>query len=84
MAKSNDEELLDELEMTIVLLIVTVIKELSKRSGELSGSMICPRCNTGIVRWSIASTNGHARVVCDRMVGVREDGESVLCVNAME
>ena len=76
-------ELLAELESHIALLVFAVVKEIARGDGRPTGSMPCPRCKTGTLRWSIAQSNGRARVVCDRWIGVR-DGEPIRCIDAME
>lgn len=51
--------------------------------GVLSGSIPCPVCKTGRLRFSIAM-NSHARGVCDRVVGKTADGFDVHCVAFVE
>lgn len=82
-ATNAPDELLEELDMTISIMVFACVKEIGSKSGQASGEMPCPRCKTGKLRWSIASSNGHARAVCDRVVGQR-NGEDVHCVAAME
>lgn len=82
------QELRDELSMVISFSIVAIVIAEAKESGAQSGSMQCPRCCTGILRWAIAS-NGHVRGVCDRVISSCCDGdgtnqEPAYCVAFMQ
>lgn len=83
MAEPAFEEMRCELDMLIVVSIVAIAKQKAKETGKNRGEFECPRCLTGKLKWSIAESNGHAAVFCDRVVGER-DGRDLRCVNATE
>lgn len=72
-------ECMAELRMWIPLSVVAICKLIAQETGQSSGNMLCPACRTGTLRWSVAASNGHARVLCDRKCA---DGTN--CISAME
>lgn len=83
MPKKSAKEIELDLQFTIAILIVAAVKEIHEATGEYSGEMVCPRCNVGTLRWGVARSNKHARVMCDRK-WTDEEGKEHSCVQAME
>jgi hypothetical protein len=83
MTGQDGARFLDTAMTELTLLSFATVKEYARLSGLTAGTIPCPRCQTGTVTFSIAS-NGHARVVCDRIIGKNDVGDDVRCLNAME
>lgn len=79
----NLDDLLTEANMACSIMLVAIAKEVQERTGELSGSFPCPRCNCGTVKWSVAPSNKHARVICTRQY-MDADGTPHPCTHAIE
>jgi len=73
------EDLVGELETFVAVAVVAIVHAVAEADGVSSGSFPCPKCRTGTLTFTIAS-NGHARGVCDRIVGKADDGSDVHCV----
>ena len=82
MVKPQSEVLVEELDILIVLSVVAIVKQIAKETGEISGTMRCPCCAMGDLRWHVASSNGHARVRCNRKI--LKGNRIVQCIDARE
>jgi len=80
MSESKSAQCISELHTIQALSAVAIAKLLHEETGEYAGQIEpCPICRSGVMRWTVASSNGHARVVCDRKTS---DGSR--CCLAME
>lgn len=80
--QQKHQDLLDEAQAFFGITIVAIAKQIAKDTGETRGKFACPRCGHGTVHWSVAQSNGHARVCCSTKYTT--GGQEFSCTAAME